>query len=421
MSVLFTRAIAMGALPLAFTSAVSAADPGVKKPAALEYVKICPIYGAGFFVVPGTTSCLKIIGRIRTEYMGLNAVARNGHKDRIRVRGYIGFDHRTATEYGQLRTYVRAFIQHQSGNTSSSGNSSTPSGVNLEYAFIQLGGLTAGRVAPVFEHGWSQFFAPYGYGYHSDISYVNSIGYTVSPGGGFTATVAIDDPSDRLKTGFNGLIAPAGPLNNPASLVMPDIVGTLSHTAGWGDLKLSGALTQVRPAGIAGQGNPSTQYGYAVEGAAKVNLPFLTKGSNLWVTAGYAKGASSYNGFAPYSIGNYTVTPVDYVIPAGTATTRLTTTFATMAALQVYVTPTVAVSIGGSYAAFNPFGANNTVKTATVIGQIAWKPEAGFLIGLEGTYAKLSMGAGTPATIATATSGIRKDDFTGRLRFQRDF
>ena len=54
---------------LVAVAGASAADLGVKKPTAVEYVKTCPQYGAGFFVVPGTTSCLKIIGRVRADYI----------------------------------------------------------------------------------------------------------------------------------------------------------------------------------------------------------------------------------------------------------------------------------------------------------------------------------------------------------------
>ena len=44
-----------------------AADLPVKaKP--VEYVKICSIYGAGFFYIPGTDTCIKIGGWVRAEY-----------------------------------------------------------------------------------------------------------------------------------------------------------------------------------------------------------------------------------------------------------------------------------------------------------------------------------------------------------------
>src|ERR1044071_4857033 len=33
----------------------------------VEYVKICSIYGAGFFYIPGTDTCIKIGGWVRFE------------------------------------------------------------------------------------------------------------------------------------------------------------------------------------------------------------------------------------------------------------------------------------------------------------------------------------------------------------------
>src|ERR671922_1985627 len=43
-----------------------AADLPVKAKA-VEYVKICTLYGAGFYYIPGTDTCLKIGGYIRTQ------------------------------------------------------------------------------------------------------------------------------------------------------------------------------------------------------------------------------------------------------------------------------------------------------------------------------------------------------------------
>ncbi len=44
-----------------------AADLPVKaKP--VQYVKICSLYGAGFYYIPGTDMCLKMGGWVRAEY-----------------------------------------------------------------------------------------------------------------------------------------------------------------------------------------------------------------------------------------------------------------------------------------------------------------------------------------------------------------
>jgi hypothetical protein len=49
---------------LVAVAGAQAADLPVKaKP--VEYVKICSIYGAGFFYIPGTDTCIKIGGWVR--------------------------------------------------------------------------------------------------------------------------------------------------------------------------------------------------------------------------------------------------------------------------------------------------------------------------------------------------------------------
>ena len=51
---------------LVAVAGAQAADLPVKaKP--VEYVKICSIYGAGFFYIPGTDTCIKIGGWVRAE------------------------------------------------------------------------------------------------------------------------------------------------------------------------------------------------------------------------------------------------------------------------------------------------------------------------------------------------------------------
>src|ERR1051325_1662614 len=92
-----------------------AADLPVKaKP--VEYVKVCSIYGAGFYYIPGTDTCLKGGGYGRMDvgtFAGgshspyVNGV--NGRDTRetswyqSRVRGILSWDARTQTEYGTLR------------------------------------------------------------------------------------------------------------------------------------------------------------------------------------------------------------------------------------------------------------------------------------------------------------------------------
>ena len=47
-------------------SGAQAADLPVKAKA-VEYVKVCSLYGAGFFYIPGTDTCIKLGGYLRVD------------------------------------------------------------------------------------------------------------------------------------------------------------------------------------------------------------------------------------------------------------------------------------------------------------------------------------------------------------------
>ena len=97
-----------------------AADLPVKAKA-VEYVKICSLYGAGFYYIPGTDTCIKLGGYLRAE-VALNAGGNysaayngvSGANNRLsnyylaRAREDLNIDTRTATEYGVVRTYFDA-------------------------------------------------------------------------------------------------------------------------------------------------------------------------------------------------------------------------------------------------------------------------------------------------------------------------
>src|SRR5438046_6604543 len=60
-----------GAAGLVAVAGAQAADLPMKaKP--VEYVKICSLYGEGFYYIPGTDICLKVGGYVRADY-GWNA------------------------------------------------------------------------------------------------------------------------------------------------------------------------------------------------------------------------------------------------------------------------------------------------------------------------------------------------------------
>jgi Porin subfamily len=192
---------------LVAVAGAQAADLPVKaKP--VEYVKICSIYGAGFFYIPGTDTCIKIGGWVRAEYaLGEtgNSHAQftsggGGRNDRIdstdsrfRARTVISLDVRTQTEYGTVRAYNRF------GFTASSTD--TSSGVlYTERAFIQIAGFTFGKTQSYFDFVGGAVC--YGCGYGGHLSQFGAGGtvvfaYSATLGNGFTATLAIEDGTQR--------------------------------------------------------------------------------------------------------------------------------------------------------------------------------------------------------------------------------
>src|SRR5215510_1452453 len=106
---------------LVAVSGTQAADLPVKaKP--VEYVRICSLYGEGFFYIPGTDTCLKIGGWVRyDQYFGNTGgsgspfiTGGGGRNDSFdsndygtRSRTVVSFDARTQTEYGVLRSFAR--------------------------------------------------------------------------------------------------------------------------------------------------------------------------------------------------------------------------------------------------------------------------------------------------------------------------
>ena len=119
-----------------------AADLPVKAKA-VQYVKICSLYGAGFYYMPGTDTCIKLGGYIQAdaningnnyngpawnETAGPNGAgvfgteSRNSDSFTTRARVQLNIDTRTATEYGVVRTYWSSHFEHSTGFGPSSGN-----------------------------------------------------------------------------------------------------------------------------------------------------------------------------------------------------------------------------------------------------------------------------------------------------------
>ena len=202
-----------------------AADLPVKAKA-VEYVRICSLYGAGFFYIPGTDTCIKLGGYLRADltingqiydgpfWNGEGAIRdryANFYNDRSRLA--LTIDTRTATEYGVVRTFGQADFQFSSfGATSSVGlaasvyptawqgqlnNDTVGNGYTaVELVFLQFAGFTFGKSASAYAtpwHGYPGNNTSFLIGGYDSVTGVNNIQYTWQFGNGVSATFGIDE------------------------------------------------------------------------------------------------------------------------------------------------------------------------------------------------------------------------------------
>jgi hypothetical protein len=287
------RSLLLGsAAGLLATTGALAADLPVKAKA-VEYVRVCSLYGAGFFYIPGTDTCIKLGGYLRVDltingqiydgpfWNGEGAIRdryANFYNDRSRLAFTI--DTRTATEYGVVRTFGQADFQFSTyGSTSSLGvaasvnpgatqglvnNDQAGAGyVAVEYAFVQFAGFTFGKSSSAYATPWNGYpgnNSSFLIGGYDSVTGVNNVQYTAQFGNGVSASIGIDDSSanDFNRTqiinavggaaggsiGFNGgassFITGVGTAYGGTSV--PDIVGNIQINQAWGLFQLSGAL-----------------------------------------------------------------------------------------------------------------------------------------------------------------------------------
>jgi hypothetical protein len=431
----FLLATAIGLIAVA---GARAADLPSRKAAPVEYVRVCSEYGAGFFYIPGSDTCLKVAGRVRAELRYEEPFTRDANAVRMRARGYLTLDSRTATDWGVLRATTRVYVTKDTGSAYST---------TLDWAYIQFAGITAGRTefsffdfSPIGDFGFLDGTVNGRGAYHQSI---NVLAYTASLGGGFTATVALEDTTERdvgiaaytpYSPGFGGF-APATLAEGGQT--MPDVVGRLEWTQPWGTAVLIGALHQNRLGGpfatpFNGLPGPAgyvvdTKYGYAINAGLKVNLPMLAAGDHIVMSAVWADGASSYTGWTTAgTAGSIAPLRADALLVPGSTDMSLSKSYSLSAGLLHYWTPTIRQSLFGAYGGLNQQGQYFDVRAVTVGSNVIWSPVRALNIGAEVYYSRL---VGVPVSaypyVAADNTfyrgGSSADNWGGRLRFQRDF
>jgi hypothetical protein len=282
------------------------------KAKAVEYVRICSLYGAGFFYIPGTDTCIKLGGYLRADLTvnggiydqpfwngegGIRDRYANFYNDRSRLA--LTIDTRTASEYGVVRTFAQADFQFSTfGATSSLGtanavipnaaqgqvnNDTSGNGyVAVEMAFVQFAGFTFGKSASAFSspwHGYPGNNTSYLIGGFDSVTGINNVQYTWQFGNGVSATIGVDDSSannfNRTQIinavggiaggsiGFGGastsFITGVGSAYGGTSV--PDFVGNIRVDQAWGLFQVSGAVHDDHAAYFANANIPNAVLG----------------------------------------------------------------------------------------------------------------------------------------------------------------
>lgn len=266
------------AAALVAATGAQAADAIVApEPEAVEYVRVCDAYGAGYFYIPGTETCLRISGYVRFDAKGGDDVYEGGARKtwNTNTRFTLRTHTATETELGTLKTYTENRFNFGDGKQGSH---------QLKHAYIQLGGLMLGKTDSAF-HSFT--------GYLGDVINddvvapglynTNLVSYTFTGGNGFSAIISAEQgEQDYLNVvggnvvgfqwknsyyGKNGKIYD-GVINN----YMPHLVGGVKFEQAWGAIAAAAAYDSE-----------------IEEWAAKVRLDVnVTDQFSVWVQGGYA-------------------------------------------------------------------------------------------------------------------------------------
>jgi hypothetical protein len=500
------------------TAGAQAADLPMRKAAPVEYVKVCDAYGAGFFYIPGTDTCIKVGGRVRADYAfsasqtvyatniaptfnvttgfknnpvsglysaagipGAGVVLANGVSSHAvndygwEARGRVDLDARTQSAWGTVQTVLSLRLARTTGTLDQVGPALSGSGATptLEAAYIRFAGFTFGAAKDNFSFMPSTF---YGAGHWSSFANgAKQLAYTAVFGGGFSATIAVQDAADTTAGGvnaagyYNGVIF-AGPLvpfpgingipafsTNGGAVAysynnMPQINGTLALDQGWGTAQVMGAVGKA--VGV----NPGASYDqdktiWAIGAGLKVNLPMIAAGDVLYLNAAYADGMTEYTtnwtsfkgSDTKRNVGDFVTNHPSWINTydvLGNPKIETLKSWDIAALYTHYWTPSIRHSFLATYGQIDgtttskalTYGTTGAFGNATVwnVGtQLAWLPVRNFEIGIEALYARtetdirrLNVQGLLGAVVTAAGTTVTRENagnWTGRMRVERTF
>jgi len=355
---------------LAVAGGAQAADLSVAEP--VEYVKVCDAFGAGYWYIPGTDTCLRIGGYVRfdvsfhtsVDVFGATANYQNGtvaHSAAWEFATEAALDvyAKSMTEYGPLTGFFGLRARSDNAHATNSADVNDQGTglfgtrlVTLDTAFLELGPLLVGRTGSVYDYGGAlaNFDGdPYDSDYKADQVRLT---WAMS---GFGVMLGIEDPRDRWGSELS------------LSYAMPTIVAAITASQAHWDGKLS-----------VGYAETSFGTGFGVQAAVTIKLAEIAKGDALRLKAAWGQSqVGRFGGNAgPFAAGG--------------------SLWSALVSFQHFWSPQVYSSITYSY-----ISPSSTGASWAVAANLVWAPVTGFFAGVEGVYTS------TPAVPNAWTAKIR--------------
>ena len=283
----------------------AAADAVIIEPEPVEYVRICDAYGSGFFYIPGTETCIRFSGYVRSAYEKMTIDVDGNSQFNGAIAGFafaippvddfhfaswgnrarLNVDTRNETDWGTLRALYRL----------EGGHSNVDANVRMDVALISLAGFRAGFAGSNY---WS---SNHGFGW------VNSEGVGFNAGGiaaddglygfddatifdytwareGWAITVGAEDPHfSRGRDDFNNMTNIGGSLDDV------NFYAGFNYTAHWGGFAFTAVYDalapEVQPVSLGPFFTPNAVTdtgGWAFKASAFLSLADYIPGGSVW-------------------------------------------------------------------------------------------------------------------------------------------
>jgi len=263
-----------------FSHASAADNVTTPDPEPAAFVSVCDAYGAGYFYIPGTETCLRLHGYVRSTIQGGEDVYGRGFENRdgvatLRHAPWDSWDNSTRftlrastaseTDMGTLKTFAETRAQWDNETDSSSTGT-------LRAGYIDLNGLRIGLDQSAFVG----FIGGLGDVVNDDVIPAGGyrtglISYSVTRTDGVSATLSLEQGNDGdtdSRYGYSGVMGD----------YTPHIVGGLKYQQGWGLV-----------AAVAAYDSRQKEFAVKLRG----NLTVSDRLS-LWMLAGYKSATDTY-------------------------------------------------------------------------------------------------------------------------------